>query len=71
MGDDRSALQAVVAADGELMSLRAEEAELTARLDAANLEDGAEPGASNDDDSDRLAAVYERMQVAQRCIVAT
>lgn len=53
------------------MSLRAEEAELTARLDAANLEDGAEPGASNDDDSDRLAAVYERMQVAQRCIVAT
>ena len=63
VGDERSALQAVVAADVELMTLRAEEAELTQRMDSATLEDGAEPSTRDDADSDRLAAVYERMQV--------
>ena len=68
MGDDRTALQAVVAADAELMALRAEEAELTQRLDATHLDEqpdeGALPSTSGADaDSDRLAAIYERMQV--------
>ena len=39
MGDDRTALEAVVAADAELMALRAEEAEITARMGGASLEE--------------------------------
>ncbi|KAK9798586.1 hypothetical protein WJX73_004190 [Symbiochloris irregularis] len=68
VGDDRTALQAVVAADAELMSLREEEAQLTQRLDATHLDssadaNGAGPSTSGEDaDSDRLAAIYERMQ---------
>lgn len=63
VGDSKSALEAVVAADAELMALRAEEAELTQRMDAATLEDDAGPSTRDDADSDRLAAIYERMQV--------
>lgn len=72
VGDDRTALQAVVAADAELMALREEEAQLTQRLDAVHLDEGAGeangagPSTSGEDaDSDRLAAIYERMQVLQ------
>ncbi len=39
MGDDRTALQAVVAADVELMELREEEAALTAKLQSITLDD--------------------------------
>lgn len=58
MGSDDSALQAVVAADVELMQLRQEEAEILER------QESSEPGtAEADDDSDRLNEIYERMQV--------
>ena len=69
VGDDRTALQAVVAADAELMSLREEEAQLTQRLDATHIDEGAAangagPSTSGEDaDSDRLTAIYERMTV--------
>ena len=67
MGDDRTALEAVVAADAELVSLRAEEAELTARMGDASLEE-AQPSerqgeAADDADADRLTAIYDRLQV--------
>ena len=39
MGDDRSALQAVVAADTELMELREEEEEINAKLQDTTLDD--------------------------------
>lgn len=39
VGDERTALQAVVAADVELMELREEEAVLTAKLQAASIGD--------------------------------
>ena len=75
VGDERTALQAVVEADLELMELRAEEAELTARMSRATLEDGGgaaagsgaqggEGGGSDRDgmeDADRLTEVYEKM----------
>jgi ATP-binding cassette subfamily F protein 1 len=70
VGDERSALQAVVAADLELMKLRQEEEELNQHLAAASLEDGdaakqsADLPADFDQDaaSERLNQVYERMQ---------
>ncbi|TVU20794.1 hypothetical protein EJB05_30390, partial [Eragrostis curvula] len=49
VGDDRSALEAVVAADEELTALRAEQAELEA--------------SNNPDDNDRLAEVYEKLNL--------
>ncbi|RLN42814.1 ABC transporter F family member 4 [Panicum miliaceum] len=49
IGDGRSALEAVVAADEELTALRAEQA----RLEASN----------NADDNDRLVEVYERLNL--------
>ncbi|KAG8045132.1 hypothetical protein GUJ93_ZPchr0008g13544 [Zizania palustris] len=49
VGDDRSALEAVVAADEELTALRAEQA----KLEASN----------NPDDNDRLAEVYEKLNL--------
>ena len=49
IGDDRSALEAVVAADEELTALRAEQA----RLEASN----------NADDNDRLVEVYEKLNL--------
>ncbi|KAL6597904.1 hypothetical protein ACP70R_046709 [Stipagrostis hirtigluma subsp. patula] len=49
IGDDRSALEAVVAADEELAALRAEQAKLEASNDA--------------DDNDRLAEVYEKLNL--------
>ena len=66
VADDRTALAAVVAADVELMQLRAEEADLTARMNDVSLEEGAaEPSSQDraDDDADRLTAIYDRMQV--------
>lgn len=68
MGSDDSALQAVVAADVELMQLRAEEAEITGRHEAAEngvMENGRPPAeeSQEDDDADRLNEIYERMQV--------
>ncbi len=39
VGDDRSALQAVVAADTELMELREEEEEINAKLQDTTLDD--------------------------------
>lgn len=68
VGSDDSALQAVVAADVELMQLRQEEAEILARQDTE--ENGLEagnattPSADNDNDADRLNEIYERMQAS-------
>ena len=56
VGDDRTALAAVVAADAKLMSLRAEEAEITKRSE----EDPNGPSA--DADGERLAEIYEEME---------
>ena len=69
VGTDESALDAVVAADAELMALRAEEAEIQQRLGAISLEDAPEvpseagTTAANDADNDRLAAIYDRLEV--------
>ena len=69
-GSDDSALRAVVAADVELMKLREEEAEITARQE--NVDDShtngngnaSTSGADQDElDSNRLNEIYERMQV--------
>ncbi|KAL6884515.1 hypothetical protein ACP4OV_010451 [Aristida adscensionis] len=49
IGDERSALEAVVAADEELTALRAEQAKLEASEDA--------------DDDDRLAEIYEKLNL--------
>ncbi|KAJ3688289.1 hypothetical protein LUZ61_017453 [Rhynchospora tenuis] len=53
VGDDRSALQAVVSADEELMKLRAEAQSLSESDD----KDTA------DEDGDRLAEIYEKLQL--------
>ena len=69
MGTEEPALDAVVAADAELMALRAEEADIQARLGAVSLEDAPESppeastSAANDADNDRLAAIYDRLAV--------
>lgn len=69
VGDDRTALEAVVAADAELVSLRQEEAEITARMGGVSLDEAQPseregPGDEGDDaDADRLNAIYERLQV--------
>ncbi len=69
MGTEEPALDAVVAADAELMALRAEEADIQARLGAVSLEDSPEDppeastSAANDADNDRLAAIYDRLAV--------
>ena len=57
MGDERSALQAVVAADAELMELREEEEELNKQLQDASLEDKPK-GFDADEASERLNEVY-------------
>eukprot|EP00891_Asterochloris_glomerata_P000401 jgi/Astpho2/401/Aster-03451 len=59
VGDDRSALQAVVAADTELMELREEEEEINAKLQDITLDDKTFDA---DEASERLNEVYERMQ---------
>ncbi|EIE25084.1 P-loop containing nucleoside triphosphate hydrolase protein [Coccomyxa subellipsoidea C-169] len=69
VGTDEAALEAVVAADVELMALREEEAEIHSRLNAVSLEDNPADGdapqastsAANDADNDRLAEIYERL----------
>mmetsp|Transcript_25706 Transcript_25706/g.56007 ORF Transcript_25706/g.56007 Transcript_25706/m.56007 type:complete len:749 (-) Transcript_25706:104-2350(-) len=61
VGDSKSALEAVVAADVELMELRAEEKELNEKLldpDTAHKED---PDWDHDSAQERLNEVYERM----------
>lgn len=57
VGDERSALQAVVAADAELMELREEEEELNKQLQDASLEDKPK-GFDADEASERLNEVY-------------
>lgn len=72
MGTDEAALDAVVAADVELMALRAEEADIQSRLNAVSLDDrpadddALQPStsAANDADNDRLAEIYERLAVS-------
>ncbi|GFH15031.1 uncharacterized protein HaLaN_11185, partial [Haematococcus lacustris] len=59
VGTEDSALQAVVAADMELMELRAEEATLLARLEHPEEHTSSEHDA--DEDQERLNEVYERM----------
>ena len=56
MGDERSALQAVVAADAELMELREEEEQLNKQLQEASLEDKP-TGFNADEASERLNEV--------------
>ena len=74
VGTDESALDAVVAADAELMALRAEEAEIQQRLGGISLEDAPEVApeasttAANDADNDRLAAIYDRLEVGSTCL---
>ena len=65
MGTDEAALDAVVAADVELMALREEEADIQSRLNAVSLDDAPQASASaaNDADNDRLAEIYERLAV--------
>ena len=61
-----------MAADVELMQLREEEAELTARMNDASLDEGAaEPSSQDraDDEADRLTAIYDRMQVCLPAIM--
>lgn len=71
VGTEDSALDAVVAADAELMALRAEEADIQNRLGAVSLEDHpgdapeASTSAANDADNDRLAAIYDRLAVSR------
>jgi ATPase subunit of ABC transporter with duplicated ATPase domains len=66
-------VQAVVAADVELMELREEEADINRKLAAASLEEEADEGAAGDGPipaqgfdadaaSERLNEIYERMQ---------
>jgi ATP-binding cassette subfamily F protein 1 len=72
VGTDEAALDAVVAADVELMALRAEEADIQLRLNAVSLDDrpadddAPQPStsAANDADNDRLAEIYERLAVS-------
>lgn len=56
VGDERSALQAVVAADAELMELREEEEQLNKQLQDSSLEDKPK-GFDADDASERLNEV--------------
>ena len=56
VGDDRTALAAVVAADAKLMALRAEEAEIAARSEK-------DPDSSTADaDGERLAEIWEEVE---------
>lgn len=72
VGTEELALDAVVAADAELMALRAEEADIQNRLGAVSLEDDpgeapeASTSAANDADNDRLAAIYDRLAVSRK-----
>lgn len=61
VGDGTPALQAVVAADVELMQLRDEERELKAKIDAAEKAGGEAAEGDLDDASARLGEVYERL----------
>ena len=68
-GSDSSALQAVVAADVELMALKAEEAEILARQEAngnatTNGDGNNDDSDHEDDESDRLNEIYDRMQAS-------
>lgn len=67
VGDDCTALEAVVAADVELMNLREEEKELNEKLGSLTLEgrEGAATAAEENADEEanqRLNEIYERMQ---------
>jgi ATP-binding cassette subfamily F protein 1 len=60
VGDDRTALAAVVAADAKLMRLRAEEAEIAVRAEGEG--GGGVDAATADADGERLAEIYEEME---------
>ena len=64
VGSDESALQAVVAADVELLELKEEEAEILERQEANGDAEANGADEQNDVDSDRLNEIYERMQVS-------
>ena len=58
VGDERTALQAVVAADVELMELREEEEQLNKQLQDSSLDDKPKPkGFDADEASERLNEV--------------
>jgi ATP-binding cassette subfamily F protein 1 len=57
VGTESSALQSVVAADVELMSLRQEEEDINARLNAMELNEDEDEASA----SDRLKEIYDRM----------
>ena len=64
VGSDESALQAVVAADVELLELKEEEAEILERQEANGDAEANGADEQNDVDSDRLNEIYERMQAS-------
>ena len=59
VGDDKTALEAVVVADTELMALRAEEEAITAEMNALSVDQRE----LSDEKSDRLNAIYERINI--------
>lgn len=62
-GDDRTALEAVVAADARLMSLRAEEAEILKRGEEEEEGGGGDAGDNDADaDGERLAEIYDEIE---------
>ncbi|KAL9678810.1 hypothetical protein QQ045_016661 [Rhodiola kirilowii] len=60
VGDDRSALEAVVSANEELVKLRQE---VTSLQDAASLGEDNNEGGDVDDSGEKLAELYERLQI--------
>ena len=61
MGDERTALEAVVAADVELMGLRKEEKELNEKLQDPDQSAAEDPNFEIEAAQARLNEVYERM----------
>ncbi|XAR54625.1 Adenosinetriphosphatase [Bertholletia excelsa] len=62
IGDDKTALEAVVSANEELVKLRQEVAALQDATSAAGAEDGNDDG-NEDDAGEKLAELYERLQL--------
>ncbi|XP_062144192.1 ABC transporter F family member 4-like [Alnus glutinosa] len=62
VGDDRTALEAVVSANEELVELRNEVASLQNLSSAAEGEDGVE-GSYGDDAGEKVAELYEKLQI--------
>ncbi|CAH2056896.1 unnamed protein product [Thlaspi arvense] len=62
IGDDKTALEAVVSANEELVKLRQEVAALQDATSAAGAEDGNDDG-NEDDAGEKLAELYERLEL--------